>query len=273
MSETEATICTVKHCYRPSDGWFVCGTCGKEVEQLLAETVSVLDDLDVAITKQARFTSGGGPRSNERPLPVNLKAADASARLVNSLTTTARMIAEDNGWMMRRGDPRSVSTWLLHRISAIRLHVAGGEMVDELARLTAAAIRTMTPPPERWFAGICSMDNDGRICDADLYASAENGNITCQKCASIHDVGTRRAILLKSAEDVLATASEAARAIVVWSDYARGENKLVNRIGKWAERGRIERRGWLNVGGKDRPTYRVGDILDLLAVDEQMVSA
>ena len=266
---TEATICTVTSCGRPSDGWFVCGQCGKEFEQLLAETVWLLDDLDTAITRQARFTSGGGPRSNERPLPVNLMAADASARLVNSLTTTARIIAEDNGYETGRGDPRSVSTWLLHRISAIRLHVAGGEMMDELVYLTAKAIKAITPPPDRWFAGVCSVDLDGEECDADLYASADKGTIQCQKCGITHDVGERRAILLKHAEEVLATASEAARAVVVWSDYERGENKLVNRIGKWAERGRIERRGWRTEGGKDRPTYRIGDILDLLATDER----
>ena len=57
---TDETICTTRGCHRPSDGWFVCATCGKELEKLLAETVWLLDDLDIAITRQARFTTANG---------------------------------------------------------------------------------------------------------------------------------------------------------------------------------------------------------------------
>lgn len=264
MSET--TICQVADCMRPSDDWVVCRSCAKDAEKVLTETPWLLASLDTAISRQVRMTSGGGPTTAETPVLFNVRASEVKAELMNDLTTTARIIADVNGWE-GPASLRVVPAWLLYRLSAIRLHPLGGQFVDAMRMHHAAGIWAIDRPAEKWFAGVCSMETPTGICPRDLYASTSTGDIECPSCGYRHDVDARREVLLKYAEDVLATATEAARAITVWSDYERGENRLVKRIGMWEERGRIERRGIIPMGGKDRPLYRIGDILDLLGVD------
>lgn len=282
--------CSVAICDRPvSESEFVCPACISDLRQVLAEVPWLVDELNLVISRQTKFTTGGiAVRSSEIPLPVDLHAADILADLAGKLSTWTRLLLEENpGWRAPTDDPKRTSAWLLARLSTIAAHAAGGDLVEELCAASAAGRWRVDRPADKWYAGVCSAEiaQDGQNggqervsdssgtdgpprCSQDLYAAVSEGIITCRRCGTQHDVAKRREILLEAAEDVLATATEAARAITVWSDYERGESRLVKRIGMWVERKRLTPRGERKERGRMRPTYRIGDILDLIAPED-----
>ena len=266
------SYCAAAGCDHPNTDTTLCKDCAAKLIEQLAEIPWVMDQLRIAFTKQARLTKqGGGSKSTEIPLIINPAAGTTMNQLAQTLAQWQSRIADHTGTPVRYPNPVTAAAWMLTTITnkQTTTWVDAGHMLDDLTNERRHADKIIYGPPQKWFAGICSTQTGSHICDQNLYAESDKGVIVCPRCGATHDVANRRTLLLKYAEDVLATASEAARAIVVWSDYQRGENKLVKRIGMWAERGRIERRGHVVEGGKQRPTYRIGDILDLLAADEQ----
>lgn len=192
----------------------------------------------------------------------------------------------------------SCCAYLLRFADWLRISPVGAEVLADFTAVERKLRRLVDRPAEKWYAGPCTaslgkhdgttcacachdggldaacdvpggcgLDRANEECGAQLYAVKAEGDIKCPACGMVYDIKSRRDWLLAYAEDVLATASEAARAITVLSDYDRGEQRLAARIRKWAQRGRIEVRGHLDEYGQALPTYRVGDILDLLAED------
>jgi hypothetical protein len=97
----------------------------------------------------------------------------------------------------------------------------------------------------------------------------DSGTITCPACGTEHDVASRRDFLLAEAKDYQVTATEAAQALLAWTDYDGTETKLVDRIRKWRDRGHLEVRDVTSLSGRDRHLYRLGDIQVLLIGDAQ----
>lgn len=148
-------------------------------------------------------------------------------------------------------------------------------MMGEFLDLERRLVRFVDSKPSTWYAGKCShriltSDGDGdRSCQAELYATADKGTIVCGACGAKHDVADRRDFLLSEAKNYLVTATEAAGALLAWTDYDGSETKLIDRIQKWRAAGRIEARSTTEVGGKDRHLYRLGDIQDRMVDDAQ----
>ena len=145
-------------------------------------------------------------------------------------------------------------------------------MLDELLDLERRLTRAVNRPPDRWYAGKCSntfIVEDAPMCAVDLYATEDRGFIDCPGCGMRHDVSKRREILLKEAADIHVTATEAAGALIAWTDYDGSENKLVDRIRKWRDRDKLEVRDVTSLHGKDRHLYRLGDIQALLVEHAQ----
>jgi hypothetical protein len=146
-------------------------------------------------------------------------------------------------------------------------------MLDEFLDLERRLCRMVNRPPDRWYAGICSAADQHGMCSAELYATYGQGQMTCPACDTQHDVGARREYLLAEARDHLVTATEAAGALIAWTDYDRSERSLMARISKWQERGRVQARGSAEVLGRERPLYRLGDLQALLVEDAQREQA
>jgi len=145
-----------------------------------------------------------------------------------------------------------------------------GEMLDIENRLK----RMIDRPADRWYAGKCSVpDETGADCPTELYAREDRGWIDCPTCGIRHDVAERRDVLLDEAKVYLVTATEAAGALLAWTDYDGTEDKLVDRIRKWRDRDQLEVRGHTEIGGKDRDLYRLGDVQDLLIESAQREQA
>jgi hypothetical protein len=125
-------------------------------------------------------------------------------------------------------------------------------------------------PASRWYAGKCSAtDETGNSCPAELYANTEKGRIVCPACETEHDIATRRDFLLAEAKGYLVTATEAAAALMSWTDYGGTEERLVDRIRKWRNRGDLEVADVTSLHGRDRHLYRLGDIQDRLVKHAQ----
>lgn len=138
-------------------------------------------------------------------------------------------------------------------------------LLDELLDLERRLVRMVNRPPDRWYAGKCSAtDGSDNTCTAELYAAADRGHIDCRACGTRHDVADRRAFLLEEAKEYRVTASEAADALMAWTDYDGSEHKLIDRIRKWRDRGRLEVQDVTSLAGRDRHLYRLGDIQELL---------
>ena len=144
------------------------------------------------------------------------------------------------------------------------------DLFDELLALERQLARMVNRPAERWYAGRCSAtDESGNSCTAELYAREDSGQLTCPACGTQHDVTERRDFLLAEAKDYQVTATEAAGALLAWTDYDGTEKKLIDRIAKWRDRGDLDVRDVTSLNGRDRHLYRLGDIQDLLVEHAQ----
>ena len=170
----------------------------------------------------------------------------------------------------RRRYPRdtvqSMCAYLLRQLRYIASERWAEDLLDEMTDLERRLARLIDRPAERWYAGKCSepIGEDEAECQAELYAHAEKGTMTCPKCEAEHNVTDRRDYLLREASEILVTATEAAGALLAWTDYDGSEDKLIDRIRKWEEREKLDARGHVQVLGRVRSLYRLGDIQDLL---------
>jgi hypothetical protein len=275
--------CEATSCGKPTTTT-LCHDHQGQLLKLADDFPSWIDDLVTTLTRQGRTTTGTTTPSDEAPIPFNPRAGTAFRHITTTLIRWQERIADHTGQPVRITEPMHAATWIahtLHRFHARNLPDAG-QLLTALNDHTKTISKIVDRPERKWYAGRCGKltttfhDNDTFTigeCPRELYADTETGTITCPLCGGTHDIATRQATLLTQAKEKLATATEAARAIVVWSDYQRGENRLVKRIGTWADRGRITQHGTIPQGGKDRPLYRIGDILDLLAEDDHDTKA
>ena len=256
---SEDTTCTATNCGRPSDDWIVCGNCADELLDVLADMPWMLDELDTVITQQTRYTTQSSGRSAETPLVFNIKAADTKARLISELAAVARTVAGANGWTLNYRTPVECSAWLERSISAIRLHPAGGEMVDTLASWHAACLWVIDRPAQRQYLGDCSATHELIPCPGAVYGRASKPEAKCDTCGATYQADARREQLLKELDDKVCTAAEIAHlSTYLGLDISR--EQVRKRINQWHKRGQIARKG-----GDLDPTFRFGDALALLA--------
>lgn len=279
-------------CGRPVDGTTLCRGCVKTLAWALANIAGDHADLDTLRTRQTRYhdpaplRSGGGPI----PLPVDHRFTDPQGADThshqhwgagtdldwvtrNTITTWVRIVLEHHPHLPgpRRDTIGSCCAWLMTHASRIAVADYGPDLLDELCHLEKQLARFVDRPPDRWYAGPCTAGLSGLagtwLCGTDLYAAHGDTEVTCRDCNTTYPVEHRRAWLLAHAEDEWHTATAIARAVVVWTDYDRGETRLVRRISDWTRRSRIEVRDHQLIDGRHRPRYRLGDVLDLLTED------
>lgn len=236
------------------------GSCTEHGEHVhLAEWQRFLTALsDAERAEIAEVTQGLTVRV--QPLPFDDTASRVLRAIRSALVGWVRtVITQGDRW------PRDTSVamcrWLLKRVPAIRVHDEGPGLLDSVTELTETARRTIDLCPDLWFAGVCGAPVADGLCGERLYAEMTAGKVDCTSCGAAHDVGERRADLLAAADDQLETATHLARALT-----RLGEPVTPERIRKWRERGRLTEHG---VDMDGHPTYRVGDVIDLLEQDRE----
>lgn len=241
--------CRVSTCDRPTDA-FVCGDCGRALEQALSETPWVFDELDTVIAKQNRYGDGQGGHAigKAQPLPFDVRASDACSGYAALLSSWVKMFNEENPrWRLpRRTTPPALSRWLMCRVNDIRHHEAGGDCVDELTSAFATCRYVIDRPAERKYAGPCE-------CGKDLYHRPGATDVTCRECERTYNVGELYEWMRKQVMGRLVTAREGATLLSRFDmETAQGT------IDKWHERGRIVARGSDKAG---RRLYLFDDLL------------
>lgn len=132
--------------------------------------------------------------------------------------------------------------WLAH-------HREAEAAFDELEHICALVDLAIDSHPPKLYAGRCD------VCRKDIYADQGAQVVKCDVCRISYPMEERREHLLRLVADQLDTAANISAAI---TDL--GENVTPEVIRKWAERGRLIAKGKDHRG---RPTYRVGDVLEL----------
>lgn len=279
-------------CGRPTqDTCYICPDCGTALHRLLA---SILDEvtpgatgpradlnggigpigpdrvipglassLDVAITKQARFTQlpGGTPAARpaaddvhtvlaEQPLPFGYAASEARGVLASTLATWTALIAEQRGLSHPVYTLPDLAAFLLDQVQWLRQQPAGADAFDELTAAIRDATRAIDRPAARVYAGPCSTETTAE-CPGHLYAREESSTATCDACARDMDLDTARDPLLARIDDMVLTGREIELAL-----GGLGSPVKAKTISKWRERGRIISRGQIGT----QHCYRVRDV-------------
>lgn len=251
---SDRVITCVTGCGQVSGGYYLCRGCTDDLVAELRRVPSLGRQLDITVARQTATGTGVGvaSRSAERPLPVDLTAAEAARDLHNVLGTWARDLAERTGAPLDVDDDvNGAATWLLGHVSTMRTHPAADELHDEITDAIARAWRVVDRPAPRLFAGPCD------LCGSDLYGRPHAAILRCGQCGTEYDAAVRREWLLDQARDQLATPSTIARAL----PGLLGRAVTPAMIRGWAHRGRLAARPADTDG---RPRYRVGDVIDVV---------
>lgn len=287
-------------CGRPTAGAILCDHCCKTLAIAIANIAAYWTDLGTVARKQTRYGSGAATKGSigkEQPLPVDGRFTDVTGSGTqvrwdawNTIVAWCRTVMEDHpelhgpacreclhvscSAIRRRRWPAntvpSMCAYLDRQFRWIVREQWAPVLLDELLHTERRMARLVDRPADRWYAGKCSAtDASGNLCEAELYATAERGTITCRGCEAEHDVAGRRDFLLAEAKEYLVTATEAARALIAWTDYDGTEDKLVKRISMWRDRERLDVADVTSLNGRDRHLYRLGDIQDLLIAHAQ----
>lgn len=286
-------------CGRPTAGAVLCGRCQETLAYSLVNTAAYWDDLDTVSTKATHYgsaNSGGAKVWKTQPLPVDGRFTDVTGDGTQvrydvwaSVVAWCRVVMEDQpeldgptcvscihtscAQIRRRRWPRnSVRSMMAYFDRQFRWIIReewAATFLDEMLDNERRLRRLVDRPADRWYAGKCSAADGDTICETELYALADRGDITCPSCEEVYDVSVRRDFLLEQAKGYNVTATEAARALLAWTDYEGTEAKLVDRIRKWRDRERLDVRDVTSLSGRDRHLYRLGDIQDLLIGDAQ----
>ena len=298
-------------CGRPTAGAYLCPHCIKTLDVALGNIPAYYDDLETLRTKQTRYGSERTKGSIGKSQPLGMDPRFTRAAIGsevdyatrNTVTTWVRLVMEEQpplggphcahaclhvscGAVFRRQAPKrdTVRSWcayLPRQLPYIVRDRWATEILDERTDVEARLSRLIDRPADRWYAGKCSIvDEDEETCEAELYALKTRGRIRCHRCGYEHDVEQRRDYLLREARNVNVTATEAAGALMAWTEYGGSEEKLIDRIRKWAapvlnddgtvkRPARLETHGHIRHLGRDRALYKLGDIERLLVESAQ----
>ena len=261
---TEQNTCP---CGRPSRDATLCVGCAHQLDAAIAEVAdSLADDLDTALTRQARLGNRNGSRPTETPVPYDQRAGDAAAELARVLRRWAYRIKRETGSGYPPRRLALLAAWLRPRVGWLRYHPDGAEAHREILDAVRAARRIIDRPADRLYAGPCD-------CGEDLYAKLSAAYVECHSTTHEHPivwpVEDRRRWLLTSAEDVLATSGEISRALTRMNQPLTPEA-----IRGYVARGRLAAKGErTDPGRKAVPLYRLGDVLDILTRQAERVNA
>ena len=246
----------------------LCASETDKLEKALGDVASIVADLDIALSKQARIGNASGPSGLARERsPISIGAMQAADTLASVLTTWARDVCGAQVWApAMRGNPAAVAARaLLTLIPEIRRHPAVDELADQIHDAISQARRAVDRPADRIYLGQCYFEEEGVTCYEELYAIAGASSVTCKVCSMTHPVAERRAWLLQRAEDMLFTPAEAAKFIGEVGHIKVTEARI---------------RGYLHRGSRlqyrapvEAKRFRLGDLLAVVIDDSERKTA
>jgi hypothetical protein len=207
------------------------------VETMLAAVPQLVEQLEVAISKQAKVSTGGkaGKGSAHERSPVNWGVVAVRDALLVELAI----------W----GDD----------IDAIRRHPQAAEIVSGIGRVVKDAYQAIDRMMDRKYLGKCEHKIDGLRCQQELWVRQSAKEVRCKGCGYEHNVADRRLDMLEMAEDQICTPREASTYIGEVGGIEVGHQRIRN----YLDRKRIVVRP--SHDGVQR--LRLGDLLQVLRDD------
>lgn len=196
----------------------------------------MLTDLRVTAARLDRVVASGAVRSSAagRPLPLNLGALDAAARLRRA---AGRWVAADAGRIARQ-------PW-------------GPGFYARLGDALAVAGQVVDLPLEWVHHGACGSVFEGVVCEQELFAEQGATNVYCEVCGTYWDLNARREHAISTAWDVLAPAGLAITAV-----NSQGLSVKPKDIENWVRLGHL---GQLCDVATRRVVYRIADVYAVAA--------
>lgn len=283
-------------CGQPLRDATFCTSCAYRLDEAIAQVGAyhgLAWDLRLAASRQVRLGDRTRGRAADPPLPYDPRPSAAAAALHQVLAYWADVVATETGlkdWTPRPDTPAGptcpprcghascdlirppqlpptgpdqladLAVWLRPRVGWLRHHPRGQTAYDQIRAAVAEARWAVDRPPERSYVGPCD------TCGADMYVRHGAAAVVCGECDEAYDVETRRRWLLAAAEDVLGTTTEIARALTSLAQPVTEEM-----IRGYAHRGRLLARGRRTVGHRSVPTYRLGDVANILAGVDRLI--
>lgn len=286
-------------CGKPTGGAWLCDQCERTFRWSLVNVAAHYTDLGTVERKQTRYGNTGATKGSigkAQPFPVDprfagVKEAGNQLKYDTWATVVAwcRIVMDEQPRVhgprcltcihtscaatTRRAWPTNTITSMVNYLARQFSHITSQrwatDMFDEFLDLERRLTRMVNRPAEKWYAGRCGvtdelLDGTTVTCETELYATADKGNLVCPGCGITHDVAERRGVLLTEAKDYHVTASEAAAALMAWTDYDGGTKKLIDLIAYWHKHTALEDHGVTEVNGQWRKVYRLGDVQDRL---------
>lgn len=268
---------TCLHCTADTNGVVLCSRCQTTAGKALSNISAYHADL-FSLPAQTFGLRRSNRVSDPTGSAVSLAAAsdpieDAVAATRNLLATWVRVLLDDRPQLHAPADHVEAMGRLLgQQVRSIATLEWAGEFLREVLALELRLRRIVEANKGRWYAGVCGTVLDpetGVFCTRVLYADPEVDHVWCPVCRTTWPVRDRRLILLEQARDVETNIAVIARAALALLDGEPSAARLEARIQKWADRGKLERRGHVDLDGHVRKVYRVGDVLDLLLADSR----
>lgn len=286
---TTANGANCQLCARPNgDNAYACTGCAETLRDALREITGedlphgLADDLDTALAKQGTRppeTGAKHTKASEAPMPIDVRASEAAGVLRSTLTTWVRLIHDEQPFAPVEGPEcrtckhrscaairqaslpadtlPAMAGWLLPLCGWLRGRDYGPECIDEITAAVDQARRAVDIPAVSVYVGPCE-------CGAAVYARTGSPVGACRECGAQWGVAEQREWMRQAAEDHLMTAAEIARATSRPSAVVSPGT-----VRSWASRGRLQGHGH---DKHDRPLYRLGDALNLLAPEGRIAS-
>jgi hypothetical protein len=262
---SEVTICQAAACMRPSDGWILCRDCGRVLTEVLTDMGWMLDELDLVLTGQVRYVSQSTSKSSDTPMPFDVKASETRAYLTAEIATAVRLLEEANRWESQAKTEKAAALWLRDKVSAIRLHPAGGDIIDNLLRWWAAGQWVIDRPTQRQYLGDCEKDVAGMDCGGRIYGRQGKAEARCDTCGGEYEAEEMREKLLNELDERLCTASEIAH-LSTYLGLVADRTAVRKRINQWHTRKRVSPHP--NDDGDVR--FRFGEVYVMLLQDDAL---
>lgn len=265
-------------CDRPMpDTAFACSTCATRIGRQLATIAELTPDARAVAARQTRRGAAVRGSGHERALPFDPKATEMLDDAQNALTTWVRYVADERGVEVpsvpvggrtgeSEGDAMVVAAqWLTSHLTWFRHR---GPEVVEFARDVTTVTRILhsivDPPRQKRYAGPCPTTIDGETCGTDLYARAGQGVAACRVCGWEYNVDAQQAWMREQVRERLARPVEIAGIL-----GQLGFAVAYSTIAAYVAKGQIVA---VEVDGRGRALYRIGDVMDLRVAAARAVS-
>jgi hypothetical protein len=271
-------------CGAQTNGIVLCQGCQRTSQHALRNIASYhseLFSLPNLPTTERRARRVADPTGNaagqDKAAPNAIEEAAAGTKVM--LAGWVRQLVSDRP-QLRYPESESVTdlaNLLSEQMRTIALLDWAGDLSRQLMKFEFDLRKLVAANKGRWYAGVCGAtldpdadpeDENTEFCTRVLYADPGTSSVRCPACRMTWPVKERRRLLLEMARETETNVATIARAAIALLDNQPSQARVERRIQNWIDRGKLERRGHIDVDGKVRKTYRLGDVLDLL-LDER----